>query len=427
MKKLLRNKKLFVFLLAVIYLAGIAVSILTIGIFPIYFQQKPGYIRHSEIIAQEHVDGLYEEFEMMQNPYSHIFITDGTGECVRSSTFDRSHGESDFMEFLKKWIPEVLNGKKIFAITPSRFTPSLLHFWTITGVPVTDNGEVKGTVFMINNIQNLPEAVLANLVYFTVIYWIAAIVLIKTGSKQIRLDELRQNYIANVTHALKTPNASIKAMAEALCDDVITDPDKQKIYYGMILQETNAQNRMVQDILELSKLQSRGMDLSKSVASSEDIFRSVLENYYVLCDCTDVSLHVSDSVRNLPPLFTNREAIQQILQLLLDNAIKFVPEGGDVWIDAAITDRQATICIKDNGIGISQEDLPHIFERFYRCNPADGVHSGSGLGLAIVKELADGLGEKVWAESKLAEGTAFYFTIRRSRHILSTPSPYSLT
>ena len=94
----------------------------------------------------------------------------------------------------------------------------------------------------------------------------------------------------------------------------------------------------------------------------------------------------------------------------MDNAVKFVPEDGDIWVDASAARNQTTFCVRDNGVGISKEALPHVFERFFKGSH-DFNTSGSGLGLAIAKETISGLKEKIWVESEPGKGAAFYFTI----------------
>ncbi|MGN1004446.1 MAG: sensor histidine kinase, partial [Oscillospiraceae bacterium] len=96
--------------------------------------------------------------------------------------------------------------------------------------------------------------------------------------------------------------------------------------------------------------------------------------------------------------------------ILLDNAVKFVPEGGDIWVDTVAARSQTTFCVRDNGVGISKEALPHVFERFFKGSHDFNV-SGSGLGLAIAKEIAAGLREKIWVESEPGQGAAFFFTV----------------
>lgn len=413
MKKIFSRTHIKVTAFIVLYLAGLAIGIFVIGIYPIYAHQREGSIKHSRTIAEEYLSGSTEELEMMRNAYRHIIITDAAGSCIYLSTFDKSHDATDFLHFLNTWIPKTLNGEECFAITTSKFSPAPLHFWMTTGVPITRGGIVQGAVFMIENIQNLPEASLGFVIYFTIFYWIVVYLLIITARKRQKLDEIRQDYVANVTHALKTPTASIKAMTEALCDDMIESEDMKKVYYGKILGEVNSQNRMVSKILELSRIQSLQGALEKTKVSSGELFDEVTEHYAMLCDCTDIFLHVSGSMAQLPIMYTNKDSIRQIMELILDNAIKFVPEGGNVWIDQKTERKKVIISIRDDGPGIEEKDMPHIFERFYRCNKNDGASKGSGLGLAIVHELCLALGEKVWAESRPGDGTTFYFTISR--------------
>jgi len=412
MKKLFEKSWVRVISFILLYLLGLIIGIFIIGFYPLYIKQKPGIVGHSYSIGEEYSLGLENELTMMRNTYRHILIFDEKGECVRLETFDTEHSVTDFVNYLSPWLSTVMNGKEVFRITDSRFSPSLLHLWMMSGVPVYKDGRLTCAVFMIENIQNLPEAVLGYIIYFSVFFWLSIYLITITRRRRQRLDQVKQEYIANVTHALKTPNASIKAMAEALCDDVIDDPDRKKVYYGRILQEVNSQNRMVSEILELSKLQTDQKDFSKSTVTAKELLDDVIEKYDILCDCTDLRLHSAPVLSELPPMYTNAECVKEVFELLLDNAIKFVPEGGDVWIDAGVSKKKVTFSVKDNGIGISEKDLPHIFERFYRCNRSDDSN-GSGLGLAIAKETMDGLGEKIWVESQPDSGTTFYFTVSR--------------
>ena len=412
MKKLFGKTWVRVISFIFLYIIGLIIGISIIGLYPIYVKQKPGIVGHSYSIGEEYSLGLETELTKMRNTYRHILIFDESGKCVRLETFDTEHSVDDFVNYLSPWLNTVMNGKEVFRITDSRFSPSLLHFWMMSGVPVYKDGRLTCAVFMIENIQNLPEAVLGYIIYFSVFFWLSIYLITITRRRRQRLEQVKQEYIANITHALKTPNASIKAMVETLCDDVIDDPDKKKVYYGRILQEVNSQNRMVSEILELSKLQTDQKDFSKSTVTAKELLTEVTEKYEVLCDCTDLHLHTAPDIFELPAMYTNAECVKQVFELLLDNAIKFVPEGGDVWIDASVSKKKVTFSVKDNGIGISEKDLPHIFERFYRCNRSD-ASNGSGLGLAIAKELMDGLGEIIWAESKPDSGASFFFTVSR--------------
>ncbi len=393
--------------LITIYLLGLVLSVCTISIYPLV-RQRSFLLLHAREIAQRQLDGK-DMFELWLDGKTRIMVYDAGGNLLQDVSSSPEHPVCVRHD---ESLRDVLSGKESFRLVfeepPGSFVHGLIG---MAGVPIIKDGTVIGAAFYIRKIIAISESLAGYAVYYTLFFWVSAWFIVSSIHKKQKLEVMQQNYIANVTHALKTPIASIRMLAEALCDEVVTDPDKQKVYFGLILQETTNQTRMVQEILELSKAQSQNMDFSKSAVSAADLFQPVLENYSMLCDCTDVTLHVSDEVYQLPPLYTNAACIKQILQILLDNAIQFVPGGGNVFIRASVTNHQATICVRDDGIGISKESLPFIFDRFYKSSRGDGTRS-SGLGLAIAQEIIHGLGEKIWAESELDKGSAFFFTIR---------------
>jgi signal transduction histidine kinase len=136
-----------------------------------------------------------------------------------------------------------------------------------------------------------------------------------------------------------------------------------------------------------------------------------LEKYAALGDCMGVALHPSQALSVLPPLYSNASCLKQLFEILLDNALKFVSEGGEVWVEVSLRKNRAVFCVRDNGVGIAPEALPHVFERFFKGSH-DFNESGSGLGLAIAREIAAGLKEKLWVESEPGKGSAFFFTMR---------------
>ena len=219
----------------------------------------------------------------------------------------------------------------------------------------------------------------------------------------------KQNYIDNITHELKTPIASIKALTATLNDHEM-DPDTRSEYYGLILAEASRQEHMVQNILDLSRIQSRDISLKKSAIGAEELFDPVCIRYSSLCDDLDISWKPPNNLKELPRLHTNADCIHRILDALLGNALRYTDENGLIEMSIVEEGRHITVCISDNGNGIAAEDFPHIFERFFRGSNSY-VKGGNGLGLAIAKEIADGLGEKIWAERNLTQGSKFYFTI----------------
>ena len=360
------------------------------------------------------MEGGGDTIEYIKSPTLRVIIygTDKSRQQYIISQYSHEDSESkaEINAYLEAYLPTVFNGENIFAMAPSYETPKKLsQICLVAGIPITEGETVVGAVFLVRFLENLQEAYLGYMIYFSICYWASAYFIISSIRKKRRLEEVQQNYIANVTHALKSPIASVKAITETLSDVADLDPDKRTSYYGMILRETNFQSHMVQEILELSKLQSHGTDFTKTSVSAPKVFEEVLEKFSALCDCAHISFYISDELTRLSPLYTNASCIRQVLEILLENAVKYVNSGDHIWLDVTLSKNQAVFCVRDDGSGISKEDLPHVFERFYRCSR--NVKTSSGLGLAIAKELIDNLKEKIWVESELGKGTAFYFTV----------------
>lgn len=406
MKKLLQKPLCLAVLLIITYGLGLALGTLFIYAYPVYKHQNY-FLSAVRAIAQEYCEGTYDTVEIMSGPHTHILFFDIEGNCIRHiyPTGYQLNYELSFT--FENALSSVLAGKEVFH--PKYIGNENVEI--ITGAPIQNDGVIIGAVFLGREIMDLEQAIEAFLIFFTLTYWIVVFFLVRDARRKKKYEELRQNYIANVTHALKAPIASVKALAEALSDVVEPDPNKQRTYYGMILREANIQNHMVQEILALSKLQSQGMDLSKTSVNASQCFEQILDKYATLCDCAGISFHMAEEITRLPPLYTNAACIKQVLEILLENAVKYVNDGDDIWVSVTSAKNQVVFCVKDNGIGISKEDLPHVFLRFYRCSRQKN-ESGSGLGLAIAKETLDALKEKIWVESELGKGAAFFFTVQ---------------
>lgn len=409
MKKLLTHSVALSVFLIFVYILGLLLGSIAVSVYPIY-RQKAYFNTEAHKIAQEYLQGEEETLNSIIGANMYIFICDDQGSVLRQALANN----------LKQTLPDIgiqqhmtriISGEDVFSVAFSKVS---LHPYNnilvVTGVPITSGDRVVGAVFLAKNLMDLPEAIIGYMVYVTIFFWLSAYFIVSNIRKNKKLDKLRQNYIANVTHALKTPVASIKALSETLCDEVESDPDKQKVYYGMILREANRQDHMIRDILELSKLQSNGMDFSKTKLSAPELLAPIQDKYATLCDCMDIHLHISNCFSCLPTLYSNAACVRQVFEILLDNALKFVPEGGNIWVDASVSGKIATFCVRDDGIGIEKDALPQVFDRFFKGSH-DFNASGSGLGLAIAKEIILGLKERIWVESEAGKGAAFYFTV----------------
>lgn len=230
-----------------------------------------------------------------------------------------------------------------------------------------------------------------------------------------RLEQTRRDYVANVSHELRTPLTAMRALIEPLRDGLIKTDEQRQQTYEIVLRETLRLSRLVNDMLELSRLQSGKASLTRSVFSPLPLLSLIHDTYSAYAEDYQQSF-IYDVPEDLPRVTGNPDRTQQVLIALLDNAFKYTPEGGTVTLAARTQDGVVRVSVRDTGIGISREDLPHVFDRFYKADKSH--HSrGTGLGLAIAYEIMKNLGEEMWVESELGHGSAFSFTL----HIAPQP------
>lgn len=223
-----------------------------------------------------------------------------------------------------------------------------------------------------------------------------------------RLEQTRRDYVANVSHELRTPVAAVRGLAEALSDGIVTDDNRQR-YYNHILRETMRLSRLINDLLELSRLQSGSVALEKHSFDLRDLITAFVECYGPRADAVDIQL-LADVPEQLPRVFSNADRVDQVLVVLFDNALKFTEEGGTITLRVEAMSDHALVTLTDTGCGIAKDDVAHVFDRFYK---ADTAHSGSGtgLGLSIAREIMQLMGETITVESEEGKGTAFSFTL----------------
>lgn len=228
-------------------------------------------------------------------------------------------------------------------------------------------------------------------------------------------ERFRQDYVANISHELRTPLQTLRGLIEPLQDGMVkTNEDRQR-YYGIILDETMRLSRLIDDMLELSKLQSRTLafktypfDLNKLLSSVEVRFKPIMKE-------AGINFSVQFNSGKLPTVTGNPDRVEQILVILLDNAKKYTPSGKSITIssDYIESEKKVYISVADTGQGIHEYDIDHIFDRFFKADRARGK-KGSGLGLSIAKELLTYMGETIKVSSKYEEGSTFTFTLTKA-------------
>ena len=224
-----------------------------------------------------------------------------------------------------------------------------------------------------------------------------------------RLETIRRDFISNISHELRTPLASLKALAETLQESALDDPPAARRFLNRIEAEVDALSLMVQELLELSRIESGKVPLELKPVPPQDLMTSAIERLQLQAENSGIQVQLLCPA-DLPMVLADPPRIEQVLVNLLHNAIKFTPAGGNITLTAQNSDEMVLFSIKDTGSGISAEDLPRIFERFFKADRARSG-GGTGLGLAISRHLVEAHGGRIWAESLEGHGSTFYFTI----------------
>ena len=229
-----------------------------------------------------------------------------------------------------------------------------------------------------------------------------------------RLEKVRQDFVANVSHELRTPVASIKGYAETLLSGAMEDKQALKEFLGTIHENSDRLVNLINDLLDLARIESGRMKIVPVAMEAVSVVQRCLNILEKTIQDKKLSVTM-DLPGDLTKVLADEPRFSQVVLNLLDNAVKYTSEGGSISVKAVSQDKNVRFDVIDTGIGIPEEDLPRIFERFYRVDKARSRDlGGTGLGLSIVKHIVLAHGGEVWASSQLGRGTTFSFTIPRA-------------
>lgn len=221
-----------------------------------------------------------------------------------------------------------------------------------------------------------------------------------------RLENIRTDFAANVSHELRTPITALKGFSETLLDGAMYDEEVLVEFLEIMLKESTRLDSMVQDILQLSKLEQRKVSVSKDWIRIREVTEEIFQILQQKIELKQMSYSIEE--KTPVSIFTNREQLKQVLMNLIANAITYTPEKGTVIVDISQVADEAQIQIIDSGIGIPEKERTRIFERFYRVDKARSRNSGgTGLGLSIVKWLVDSMNGQIELYSEVNVGTTF--------------------
>ena len=234
-------------------------------------------------------------------------------------------------------------------------------------------------------------------------------------AEQIKdLDNTRRSFVANVSHELRSPLTSMKGFLEAMQDGTILEENYSE-YIGIVLAETRRMVTMVNDLLDLSRIESGMIELHYETFDINELIRRTLITFEARLTERQMEMDVRFAQEQFF-VFADSTKIGQVLRNLIDNAIKYSDTGKTVCVSTYSMRKEVFVTVKDNGIGIPQEDIPHVFDRFYKVEKAHTPSPtvGSGLGLSIVKRIIEQHGQTITVRSARGRGTQFTFSLERA-------------
>lgn len=373
--------------------------------------------------------------------------------------------EDDIQNAVKPYLPKIIEGEQIAKIT--KLHGGIEVQSVLIGQPIVQNGQVIGGLFLIRPVSELTSALAgftytfmlsACLVFLFTLFILYRVIkpmiypmkamtsssiamakgdynvrvpengygelgelaatfnvlasrLEQNHMAAVKLEQVRRDYVANVTHELRTPLASIRAMSETLNDRMLHDEEEKQRFYHSILVESIRLQRLIDDMLELSRLQSGSAALEKSMVNASLIIERINRRFSILAEDVEIHFTITDRAWNIPDFYGHEDRVEQVITILLDNALKYTDQDGSVILDASWDEEVITVSVSDTGMGIQEEDLPYVFDRFYKSDKSH-AGSGTGLGLSLAKEILVSLNETIQVESD-ARGSRFFFTLHR--------------
>lgn len=233
--------------------------------------------------------------------------------------------------------------------------------------------------------------------------------LFKDMTEMERLEKMRREYVANVSHELRTPLTAVRGLLEPLADGMVQDEETRQRYYRIMLHEVMRLSRLITDMMALSRLQAGTEYMELSRVDVDELVKDLVQGYQGTAAQKGIKLLVD--APDMPDALTDPDRVEQVLVILIDNAMRYTPEGGSITLRVRNSHR-LIVSVEDTGCGIPEGDLPHIFERFYKVDKSRR-EGGTGLGLSIAKFIMEKLGESIEVESEEGKGTCFTFTLKK--------------
>jgi two-component system sensor histidine kinase ResE len=237
-----------------------------------------------------------------------------------------------------------------------------------------------------------------------------AVAVVRDMTEERRLDKLRKDFIANVSHELRTPISMLQGYSEAIVDDIAETEEEKKEIARIIYDESLRMGRLVNDLLDLARMEAGHITLHEQSVTIMPFTERVASKFAGVAKEKKISIQFESEVERERELSIDPDKIEQVLTNLIDNAIRHTPGGGEVTVSLNRNTQGYLFFVQDTGSGIPEEDLPFVFERFYKADKArTRGKAGTGLGLAIARNIVEAHGGHIQVQSKLDQGTTFTF------------------
>jgi len=305
-------------------------------------------------------------------------------DCSSNRVLEKFHWEIIRNNQLNELLKETLQKGQALTREITLFSPQEKIFHASAN-PLNEKNKVWGAVVVLNDITEIKK-----------------------------LEKMRSEFVANVSHELRTPLTSIQGFVETLKEGAINDPEKAQYFLEIIEKQSNRLNNLIEELLQLSKIESQEIAMNLQSINLRNLIDKTISEFKKKIEQKDHKIKINISPQ-LPLVKADSEQFEVVFRNLLDNALKYTPDGGEIYISALEKAENIYIEIVDNGIGISAEHLPRIFERFYRANKDRSRKlGGTGLGLAIVKHIVQAHQGTIGVESKPGKGSKFFFTLPKN-------------
>ncbi len=367
--------------------------------------------------------------------------------------------KDDILKYYSSMLGEIQNGN--IAKLPSESDNAFGTPVLTVGMPVIVYGDTIGAVLVHKKLSDLNgamvnmysriifAALMAAIVAVVLIYFLAKNILkplkkvtvataqLARGNFDVRLDinsedeigelsrtfnsvakdlgkyeNTRRSFVANVSHELRSPLTSMQGLVQGILDGTIPK-DQCDYYLGVVLEETKRLNYLINDLLDLSQIESGKLDFNIEKVDINELIRICLITFESKISAKNIGVEV-DIKDEKQFVLADENRIKQVMMNLIDNAVKFTPEMGTIKICTSESPASVFVNVNNSGGIIPEEDLPYVFERFYKADKSHTrTQEGTGLGLSIVKKILDGHGQNIWVKSKENEGTTFTFTLKK--------------